>query len=166
MKVEATNQNTREKIILEVNDITSESLKYLSKDYLSKKEIKNYIDNTCFSPEIKSMLWTVAEISINISNTVINIGRRIIELIVFFARSYPNTSIGVIVGSIIGISVTAIPLIGFLIGWLLQPLCIALGLGIGFWKDMEDKRFSSKLASAVKETFGGIAGANPKSKCV
>ena len=161
MKVKATNTKTGQSINIEADDIAEETIAELSKNYFSQNEIKNFIDNLSLSPEVKTILWSVAETTITIGKSVISIGSKIIEMIIFFVKKNPNTFIGIIVGSILGIVLSGIPVLGFILGWLLKPLCIALGMGLGFWKDMQEINLKLKVESAVNDMFGGLSGISP-----
>ena len=76
-----------------------------------------------------------------------------IELI----KSYPKASIGVVIGLILGGLISAIPVVGFLFGWLLQPLLPALGMAMGWMQDFNDDALKRKIAD-IQQQFYALKG--------
>lgn len=51
---------------------------------------------------------------------------------------------------------SSIPVIGWALGWLLMPLCTALGLALGFWKDIKDVDMKSAMNDVIGEYFSAF----------
>lgn len=153
MIVEIIHPQTKKVIKVNVDDLDMEKIKAINKPALSESALIRYIDNLSVSPETKTILLTVADITIKVGNTIVSIGRKILETILFFIKKYPNTAVGIIVGAIIGLLISSIPVIGWLLGWLILPLCTALGMALGFWKDMQDITLKQTIESAIQSGF-------------
>jgi ElaB/YqjD/DUF883 family membrane-anchored ribosome-binding protein len=103
--------------------------------------------------EIKSVLEKVSEHVSELGNWSFKIGHKIVEIAISFVKRYPNASAGLLIGAVIGLVISSIPVVGFLIGWLVTPLLAAMGLGIGCWMDIKDKELQSKIKEEVFEIF-------------
>jgi len=156
MIVEMTHPNTRESLQINTDGLDLEKLKAINKPILSGDAIRKKIDGLNVSVEAKNFLHIVADVTIRVGNIIVAVGRKILEMILFFIKKYPNTAIGTIIGAIIGIIISAIPVIGWLLGWLIVPLCTALGMAMGFWKDIQNHQIGYSINSAIEDGFGTL----------
>jgi len=143
----------------EVTEITLSKLETLlaTQDVVPKERVLTAIHNLELPAEAKAILAKIADITVTIGNAVLAIGKRLLELILYFVSEYPNASIGIIVGAVIGLAFNAIPLLGQFISSILTPLLAALGLAVGFWRDIQDKALRSLIGSIedeVRKQFG------------
>lgn len=122
----------------------------------SEANLVKSIDNLSLSSEVKMLLYELSRQVVRIGDTVLFIGRKILEISIYFVRKYPNTSTGMIVGSVIGMLAGSIPIVGWLLGWLILPLCTAIGLSVGFWKDLQENEFIRELNGRMGSVFGGM----------
>ena len=156
MYLEITNPKTGETLTVDADAINLEELAHLEEENVPLPELKNYIDQLSVSAEVKAMLWEVSGVVMKIGEKVIKIGQKILELLIFLVNKYPNATIGLIVGGLVGMLISSIPIIGWAIGWLVGPLLAALGLAMGFWQDMQDKMLQNQIKDAVHEVFGNL----------
>ena len=107
---------------------------------LSKKKIKDGIDNLDISADAKFMLHSFSdntiEVVIGTGKVLIWIGRKILEVSLFLARNFPNATFGLVFGAVIGILISSIPIIGWLLGGI-APLLAILGLSLGAVEDLK-----------------------------
>jgi len=125
-----------------------------SQDIVPKEKVIYAIQNLNIPAEAKAILVKIADFTITVGNRVLSIGKRILEIILYLIREYPNTTIGVIVGASIGFAIDMIPVIGWIFGPIIKPLCIALGFAVGFWRDMKDKSLKEKTEREITNQFG------------
>ena len=126
-----------------------EELNPINTKTISDDSITQWIRNLGVSAEMKNLLEQLCEIVVRVGNKVFHIGRKIIEIGIKLARQYPNTVFALIVASIIGLMIGAIPILGGVLGPILLPLLIALGLAFGFWTDMNDKMLETKIGNSI-----------------
>ncbi|MXZ26594.1 MAG: hypothetical protein F4Y80_17380 [Caldilineaceae bacterium SB0665_bin_21] len=120
---------------------------------LSKKKVKDRIDNLDISSDSKFMLHSLVdktiEVVVDTGKVVIWIGRKILEVVIFVGRHFPNATFGMLLGAVLGILIASIPIIGWLLGGI-APLLAILGLSLGAIED-----FKQALARdpRVREVF-------------
>jgi len=156
MLIEMTNAKTNEKVEIEVDDINVVELEEQFKPVLSVNELRMIIKNFSVPPEVKAMLNELLNFSIKVGEVVLEVGRKIIEVLKVLVKAYPNTAAGLLVGSLIGLLLSSIPVLGWLLGWLLVPLFTALGLALGMWKDLGDTELGTAIEDVLKTIFSGL----------
>ena len=128
MRVKFTNPETNEEIILEGENLDANKLKTDFKPIIPKDKLINFIENLSIPAEAKLILANIADFTITVGNTILNIGGKILEIILYMIKKFPNTATGAVVGSVMGMLISSIPILGWALGWLIAPLFIALGL--------------------------------------
>ncbi len=156
MIIQVTHPETKEVIDIEVNKMSIEELQELYKPATSEKSLLDAIQNLDIPAEVKALLAKVKDISLQVGSVALEIGKKILELIVYFIKKFPSTATGLVVGSVIGLVLSSIPVIGWILGWLLMPLCTALGLGIGFWKDIKNEDMKRSINQSIDQLFSGF----------
>jgi len=137
----------------EITEVTLAKLEALlaTQDVVPKDKVLKAIYNLELPAEAKAVLAKIADITVTIGNAVFAIGKRLLELTLYFIREYPNAATGVIVGAVIGLAFNFIPLLGQFFSSILTPLFAALGLAIGFWRDMQDKALKNRIESEIRK---------------
>lgn len=156
MIVYVTHPETKETIEIEVGNMDVEALQELYKTSTPEKKLFSAIENLSLPAEAKALLLKLKDFSIQVGGVALQIGKKILELIIYFVKKYPSTIIGLIIGSVIGMLVSSIPIIGWALGWLLMPLCTALGLAIGFWKDFKDENLKQAISESIDQLFSDL----------
>ena len=89
--------------------------------------------------------------AVKVGQTVVRIGRKIMDIIVALFEEFPNAGFGAIFGAIIGFLVSTIPVIGQIFGPLVTPVLISYGLVIGAKHDIRNKDLAGKIAMANQQ---------------
>ena len=129
----------------------AEQLGDFSKSPVSKSTLRRAINALHGDAEMKAFLKTVSELTLKIGKTVLFVGRKLVEAILEGLKRYPNTAAGLVVGGILGILISSIPLVGWLLGWI-TPVLMAVGGGLGFLEDLKDAQARREL-KALSETL-------------
>lgn len=153
MIIQVIHPETKEVIDIEIGAINKEKLQSSCKVETPEKAIFSAIGNLDLPAEAKALLIKIKDFSIMVGGAVIEIGKKILELIVYAVKKFPSTAIGIVVGSVIGMTLSSIPFLGWALGWLLTPLCIALGLTLGFWKDITSVDVKASVSAAIDQIF-------------
>lgn len=107
----------------------------------SLRKIKSTLDNSNLSADLKALIYDVAKVTIKIGETVIAIGRRILEIASALVSKFPNLTMGTLVGLTIAAVISSLlgglPIIGGLAA-LLSKLVVLLGAGKGFIDDLRE----------------------------
>ena len=126
---------------------------------LSKKIIKDRIDNLDISSDAKFMLNSFVdktiEVVVGTRKIVIWIGRKILEVVVFVGRHFPNATFGMVLGAVIGILIASIPIIGWLLGGI-APILAILGLSLGAIEDLKQALAGDPRVREVFRQFDSL----------
>ncbi len=126
---------------------------------LSKKKIKDRIDNLDISSDAKFMLNSfmdkTIEVVIDAGKVVIWIGRKILDVVVFVGRHFPNATFGMVCGAVIGILITSIPIIGWLLGGI-APILAILGLSLGAIEDLKQALAGNPRVREIFSPFDSL----------
>ena len=117
------------------------------------RKIKSYIDQSSLSADMKAILYDVAKFSVKIGETVIAIGRRILEIAIALVKKFPNTAIGALVGvviaTILGGTLGAITIAGAApfagLAAFLSKIAVLLGAGKGFIDDLRNNAAKNEM---------------------
>jgi len=69
--------------------------------------------------------------------TAYEIAKGILILLIGFVLKFPKTALGIFVGASIGFLIGIIPLLGWILKPIVEPVCIITGGVLGFLKDRE-----------------------------
>jgi len=155
--VESLDPKTGKSIKLEVSDIELAHIQNAAaqcKPIMSREALDKFIDELKVSNDVKALLKQLLDHAINLAGTAFEIGKKIIEMLVYFVRKFPNMAIGMIIGAVLGAIFSSIPVLGWLLGPVLMPILILLGAGVGLWQDINDKALKDSLLAATEHTFG------------
>lgn len=161
MASEATIVNPKTNQVWKVN-LTGEEIKKLedlNQTAVPEDFIMRGINNLKISAEAKAILAEIYGQSIKIGQTVVFIGIKVIEYVFYFLKKYPQTAIGVVIGAVIGMLVNSVPLVGWVFGAFITPLCVALGLAFGFWSDLKNDMLKREIDARINENFGQFKNA-------
>ena len=156
MKVEITHPQTKEVILISAEDVDIDDLKAQFEPLLSEKKLRDIIDTLNIPAEAKVLLSQFFDYSIQIGTVVLEVGKKIIEVIRVLINKYPNISAGLVVGTVIGLLLSSIPVLGWLLGWLLMPLFAALGLALGAWKEFGNSDLGKAVEDLTNTIFAGL----------
>ncbi len=158
MIINATNPETGEKIEIEAPDLSQDELERLIKSYKTVDEIHRYLNNLDISADAKILLSKILSTTMKVGDKIVEIGKKILEIIINLAGKYPNTTFGLVAALLVNALVSSIPLFGQLFGLFIAPLLIAFGLVAGFSADMKNSSITEAVAEAV-QAFSPLKGA-------
>lgn len=138
MRIEAENSETGKTFSEEAPDLNESTLEELTSFELSEQEIHKRIDNLDINADCKQKLHAATRITIKAGRTVIWIGHKILDQVMFLLRTFPTTSFGLIFGAVVGYLISTIPVIGFVLGPLVTVILMALLGGHGVIQDIKD----------------------------
>jgi len=157
MLVEAIAKGPGQTFSEEIPSITSSILEMFADLDFTDKKIKEVLDRLNVSADAKSALYAVSKATLRIGQTVVKIGRKIIDCIVKLIEEFPTAGLGLIIGGILGFLVGAIPVLGFLLGPIVTPIFMAIGIVGGVAMDIHDKLLAKRIAE-INRKFAPLAG--------
>lgn len=156
MKVEATDANGQ-KHYFDAPELDDAAIDALNSQSFTRKQVHRIIDNMSVSADAKSILNSIVDTSIQVGEKIIQIGKKIFEIVIELLKAYPKASMGAVIGLLVGGLISAIPIIGFIVGSLVQPLLPALGLAVGWMQDLGDDALTRKI-SDIQQQFYALKG--------
>ena len=112
---------------------------------VSDEGLRKWIGELPFSADAKAILYRIASATIRAGEFVIKIGRKILEVIYHFVREFPKATFWLIIGAVLGWLAASIPIIGFVIG----PLIMALGVAKGAYEEIKDAAMRRKIQESM-----------------
>ena len=121
----------------------------------TREQVRKRIDNLNVSADAKVLLDSILEKSIEVvtvaGKVVIWIGRKILDVVLFLLREFPNAAFGVIFGLVVGHLIGLIPIIGFLIGPLFGKILAVFGLVQGTAQDLREKDIRHRMVEICRQ---------------
>ena len=151
MRIDGKNPENGETITAEAPGLTASILCAIADLDASDDRIREIIDQLDVSADAKSALYSVSKVTVRAGQTIVKIGRKIIDIIVTLFEEFPNAGFGAIFGAIIGSLVSTIPIFGQIFGPLLTPIFISFGIVMGAIIDIQDKLLVKKITAANLE---------------
>lgn len=152
MQAEAVNPETGERFTIEISPEAWDQLVCDARPRLSKKILERCIDNLPVSADAKVHLASFMSATVKIGNAVLNIGRRILEVVFDLVKRYPQFTFAVVmhlVGSLLAVFVPALAPV-------LVPLLKAMELVFALVKDHLEGRKSLKNEPIWREARKAI----------
>lgn len=126
--------------------ITSEQAKQMNSKLEDTTVYERWINNQDFGKngdKIKKVLIKMLSITQKVGDTILNIGKVVVDffikLIKKLLQEFPNTVLGMIGGLLLGLLVSCIPVLGWILDALVIPLFVSIGGILGFITDMKNK---------------------------
>lgn len=126
--------------------ITSEQAKQMNSELEDTTVYERWINNQDFGKngdKIKKVLIKMLSITQKVGDTILNIGKVVVDffikLIKKLLQEFPNTVLGMTGGLLLGLLVSCIPVLGWILDALVIPLFVSIGGILGFITDMKNK---------------------------
>ena len=150
MRIEAVDPESGKRFSEEAANLEEGTINGFFNDLsFSDEEIRRQIARLNISADAKSILYKLAKTTIKAGEFVIRIGRKILDVVCFLLREYPNATFGLILGAILGSLVINVPVIGILIGPLTKTLAMITGAFMGLLEDIKDKNLKRNVQEAM-----------------
>lgn len=151
MKITIIDTQTGKEIQNEIPEPRPEFFNFLRETNLNDDEICSKIDHMNVSADIKSLLHSFSKTTIRAGQAIINIGRKIIDIIFALMKAFPNITFGIIFGLVVGMLIAVIPLLGVLLGALVAKLAVLFGIILGAKAELESSDLGQRVATLISE---------------
>lgn len=146
MKIEVIDPKSGQIIIQDAPNLNDKTINdFLNTTNKTRKEIKSWINKLEISADAKAILNNIAQTTFRVGEVIVRIGLKILDIVSYLLKNYPNASVGVIFGFFVGTLAATIPLIGLLIGPFVVALSTILFGVIGYREDLLDKSLKRKI---------------------
>ncbi len=151
MKIEGQDPKTGGQFSAEADGLSDETLKNFLEFNLSDEEIRKKIDSLDISADLKSFLYSIATTTIRAGRAVVKLGKKVLEVIFGIMKDFPKATGFMVLGAVLGILVGSIPIIGFVLGPLVAPILVGLGLVVGGLEDIKDAALKRQVVKTVHD---------------
>ena len=121
----------------------------------TREQLRRLIDNLNVSADGKFRLHSIQEQTIEAvtvaGKVVIRIGRKILDVVLWLIREFPNATFGVVFGLVVGHLIGLVPVIGFLIGPLVGTILTAFGFVQGMAQDLREKHIGRRTVELCSQ---------------
>ena len=149
MIVDVTYLETGQTIRVDMPNLNESTLADLQKEHTTNQQLREHLERLPVSAEVKAILFNLAKFTIRAGETIILLGKRLVEVGLTLANKYPNATMGVIVAALLSALIALVPVIGPAIVSFLAPLMMLYGLVDGFLTDFKSSK--PKLAEDIRE---------------
>ena len=140
--------------------ITEEQAKTMNAELDDTEEYEDWIDNQDFGvhgDKIKPILKKLLGVTQTVGKTILRIGKILVDFFMKFLKlilkEFPNAVFGILAGFVLGLLISWIPLVGWILGGLAIPLCASVGGVLGFAVDMKNKINNPELVDKIENGF-------------
>lgn len=106
------------------------------------------------------MLLKLLRVTQVVGNVILNIGRVILgwvlKLLDFARKTFPNTVTGLVVGFVVGLALSTIPVVGWLLSGIIVPLTTATGGLLGLVADTKKLISNAGFEVDLRQMFAGF----------
>lgn len=112
---------------------------------IDRATINRRIKRLNVSADMKVILSSMVDTTIEIGGKLIDLGARVIAFIFELAKAYPGVAFGVVAALVLSYLISSIPMIGPLLSPFLTPLLLVIGIGLGALNDLTDSGMRARL---------------------
>jgi hypothetical protein len=137
-----------------VDSTMSELARFVNSTERSESQLLRRIEALDVSADIKALFAQLLRVSSTVGNELLRIGRKVVDVILAFAKQFPQLTFSVATALVVGALLAAVPLLGSLLAPVLAPLGLALGVA---WGAMQEMR-TPDLDARVREFAAAFSG--------
>lgn len=127
-------------------DAARELQSFVNTTERSDPQILRRIESLDVSADAKALLADVLRLATRVGDTVLRIGRKILDFVLTMVRQFPALGFAVAVVAVITLLVSLVPFIGGALASLIGPLGLALGVAGAATLEMMEPDFRQRVA--------------------
>lgn len=109
-------------------------------------QILRRIESLDVSADVKALLSDLLRLATRVGETVLRVGRKILDFVLTMIRQFPALSFAVVVAAVLTLLVSMVPLLGGILASILGPLLMALGVAGGAALEIQSDDFRDRVA--------------------
>jgi len=119
---------------------------FVNKTERTDDQIRRRIESLEVSADVKALLSDLLRMAARVGNTVLRIGRKILDFVLTLARLFPTLTFAVVIVSVLTTLVAMVPVVGGLIASIIGPLMFALGVAGAAALEVQAGDFRQRVA--------------------
>lgn len=120
----------------------------------SDSEILRQIESLSVSADAKALLADLLKLATRVGQTVLRIGRKIIDFVLSLMRAFPHIGFRVVVAVVVTMLISMVPFIGPALASVFGPLALALGIVLGGIVEVRSPDLETRVRDFVTEFSG------------
>ena len=112
---------------------------------IDRTTINRRIERLNVSADMKVILSSLVDTTIEVGGKLIDIGARVIAFVFELAKAYPGLAFGAVAALVLSYLISSIPIVGPLLSPFLTPLLLIIGIGLGALNDLTDSGMRARL---------------------
>ena len=143
--------------------VTEAQAMEMNRECLDSEWLEDWILNLdlgTYGDKIRPVLLKLLRVTQVVGNVILNIGRVIlgwvIKLLDFARKTFPNTVTGLVVGFVVGLALSTIPVVGWLLSGIIVPLTTATGGLLGLVADTKKLISNAGFEVDLRQRFSGF----------
>jgi hypothetical protein len=138
--------------LLNVNVIApTEVVSFINTTERSDSQILRQIESLSISADAKALLADLLKLATRVGQTVLRIGRKIIDFVLSLLRAFPHIGFRVVVAVVATMLISMVPVIGTALASVLGPLALALGIVWGGAIEVRSPDFEKRVRDFATE---------------
>lgn len=137
MEVQLIHPDTGATLVLDLPFLTEDQIRDMVRDYSTNRQLQNRLDNLPLSAEGKAFLAKFLKFTIKSGNTIIKIGKKLLEITIMLVTKLKHLTFWTVLGSVLTFVISMIPIIGPILGAFLGPIILLGGLTKGFYEQIK-----------------------------
>jgi hypothetical protein len=115
----------------------------------TEAQIRRRIESLPLSADLKALLGDLLRVTTRIGETVLRIGRKILDFVFTVILQFPALSFTIVVAGVLTLLVSMVPLIGGVLASTLGPLLMALGVASGAAIEIQSADLRQRIVEFV-----------------
>lgn len=109
-------------------------------------QILRRIESLDVSADVKALLGDLLRLATRVGETVLRVGRKILDFVLTMIRQLPTLSFAVVIAAVLTLLVSMVPFVGGVLASIMGPLLMALGVAGGASLEVREDDFRERVA--------------------
>jgi hypothetical protein len=119
---------------------------FVNKTERTDDQIRRRIESLEVSADVKALLSDLLRLATRVGDTVLRVGRKILDFVLTLARLFPTLTFAVVIASVLTMLVAMVPVVGGLLATIIGPLMYALGVAGAAALEVQAGDFRQRVA--------------------
>lgn len=119
---------------------------FVNKTERTDGQIRRRIESLEVSADVKALLSDLLRLAARVGDTVLRIGRKVLDFVLTLARLFPTLTFAVVIASVLTMLVAMVPVVGGLLATIIGPLMYALGVAGAAALEVQTGDFRQRVA--------------------
>lgn len=139
-----------------VNVASPDVVTFINTTEYSNAQILRQIESLSVSADAKALLADLLNLATRVGQSVLRVGRKIIDFVLSMVRAFPHMGFAAIVAVVVTALIAMVPFIGLALASVVGPLALALGIVVGGAVEFQSPDLEARVRNFAAR-FSGLA---------